>query len=73
MDGQQHPIVDNRTVETHLLDLLELLDRGMLPEITKAEILSLGEPHPVDDFMRQCLFLGWYILTNIAPGSAPRI
>lgn len=65
--------MDDRTVEQRLLNMLERLESNTMSENVKFKIMNLdinendntmaNEYSP--DFAEQCMFLGWYILTQL--------
>lgn len=69
--------MDDRAVEQRLLNMLERLESNTMSENAKFKIMNLdinetdntaNEYSP--DFAEQCMFLGWYILTQLVdPGS----
>lgn len=69
--------MDDRAVEQRLLNMLERLESNTMSENAKFKIMNLdinetdntATEHNLD-FAEQCMFLGWYILTQLVdPGS----
>ncbi len=65
--------MDDRVVEMRLLDMLERLESNTLSQNVKLRIMSIDTNETdntianeyAPDFAEQCMFLGWYILTQL--------